>query len=61
MVALQEKSLHKGKGKISAGRAEASADKLSRWTKRKTPGESSQPELNALQGSFEKSLSNRAP
>eukprot|EP01043_Picozoa_sp_COSAG02_P028216 COSAG02_NODE_1700_length_11253_cov_40.995786_7_plen_1401_part_00 len=61
MQLLAEQSLHKGKGKISADQADASANKLSRWTKRKAPAESSEPELNPLQGSFEKSLSNRAP
>eukprot|EP01043_Picozoa_sp_COSAG02_P021133 COSAG02_NODE_1064_length_14845_cov_137.957616_6_plen_1425_part_00 len=61
MQLLAEQSFHKGKGKISAGQADASANKLSRWTKRKAPVESSEPELNPLQGSFEKSLSARAP
>ena len=58
---LAERSYHKGKATISAGQADASANKLSRWTKRKAPAESSQPELNPLQGSFEKSLSTHAP
>ena len=58
---LAERSYHKGKATISAGQADASANKLSRWTKRKAPAQSSQPELNPLQGSFEKSLSSRAP
>lgn len=61
MQLLAEQSLHKGKGKISADQADASANKLSRWTKRKAPAESSEPELNPLQGSFEKILSSRAP
>jgi hypothetical protein len=61
MKLLAEQSLHKGKSKINRGQADASANKLSRWTKRKAPAESSEPDLNPLQGSFEKSLSSRAP